>query len=249
MPHRSDDAFVLTRYPFRERDLVVVLLTRLEGQVRVLSRRARGGRHPAAAALEPLALLRVSYFERRGSELAALDGAETIRSSFDLASRPTAWAAGQVVAELAILHCPPGQRVESAFRLVDRCLTALRSGHDAMIVATYAEYWFLRLAGVMPEPGRCGVCGATLRGPERRFDAQEGTFVCARHGAGGARLGDESVAWLETAATNAIERVARRLPADGVELLARLRRRFTERDLRSWGYLESLSAGGPGNGA
>ena len=246
MPHRSDVAFVLTRYPFRERDLIVVLLTRHEGQIRVLARRARGGRHPGSGALEPLAFVRVDYFERPKSELASLDSAEALRSPFDLAALPAAWAAGQVVAELAMLYCPPGQRAEPAFRLVDRCLAALRAGQDALTVAGYAEFWFLRLAGVMPDPGRCGVCDAVIDEARRVFDAREGTFVCAQHAAGGTRLSAGTIGWLVAAAVSPIEAVDRPLPADGLELLSQLRRRFTDRDLKSWPYLASLCRATPG---
>jgi DNA repair protein RecO (recombination protein O) len=239
MPLHSDEAHVLTRYRFRERDLIVVLLTRMEGQVRVLARRARGGRNPGTA-LEPLARITVSYFVRPSAELATLREAVTIVSAFDLAQRPAAWAAGQVVAELALLHCPPGQRVEPAYRLVDRCLAALRAGSDALVVAAYAELWFLRLAGVMPDLGRCGVCGVAIAEPDRRFDADDGTFVCATHRTGRRtiRIGAASVAWIGGASATPVEGVVSRLPADGLDLLAELRRRFTDRDLKSWAHLQ-----------
>jgi len=81
-----------------------------------------------AGALEPLAHIKVSYFERPHSELATLDEVALVRSSFPLAGSPEAWAAAQVIAELALAFCPPGERAEDPFRLVDRCITYLIGG-------------------------------------------------------------------------------------------------------------------------
>jgi DNA repair protein RecO (recombination protein O) len=246
MPSRRDEAFVLVRYPFRERDYVVVLLTRRSGQVRVVARRVRSMRSTHASATEPLAHVRVSYFERAGSEMGTLDEADVVRSAFPLAANPPGWAAGQVVAELALIYCPPGQRNEPAYRLVDRCLACLLDGHDAAAVAWYAELWFLRLAGVFPELDRCGVCGAALPPGPRTFDPVEKRFVCGDHDPAGSttRLSAAGVRWLQAASRLPLERVTERAPADVGGWLIALREGFTEREVKSWKYLRLLLAEG-----
>ena len=242
MAVRRDEAFVLARYPFRERDLVVVLLTRASGQVRVLARRARSARTSSASATEPLAHIRVTYFERASSEMATLDEASVTRSAFKLATEPEAWAAGQVVAELALLYCPPGQRVEPSFRLVERCVDRLLDGHDPASVAWYAELWFLRLAGVFPELGRCGACGAELPAGPRTFDPAEKRFVCAEHRPARAavRISAAGVRWLEAASRLQLERITGSAPEDAGGWLVALREGFTEREVKSWRYLRHL---------
>lgn len=245
MPSRRDEAFVLVRYPFRERDFVVVLLTRGSGQVRVVARRARSLRSSRASATEPLAHVRVSYFERPGSELGTLDEAEVIRSAFALAADPPAWAAGQVVAELALIYCPPGQRAEPSFRLVDRCLACLLDGHDAATVAWYAEFWFLRLAGVLPELDRCGVCGVQLAQGERAFDTVEKRFICGDHRPARSveRISAVGVRWLQAASRLPLERMTEPAPGDAGGWLVALREGFTERQVQSWHYLQHLLDG------
>ncbi len=245
MPSRRDEAFVLARYPFRERDLVVALLTRASGQIRVVARRARAARSSSASATEPLAHVRITYFERASSELATLDEASVVSSAFALAADPPAWAAGQVVAELALLYCPPGQAAEPAFRLVERCVARLLAGHDAAAVAWYAELWFLRLAGVFPELHRCGECGAELPPGARTFDRVEKRFVCAEHRAAGAavRISASGVRWLQAASRLPLERVTEAAPADAGAWLVALREGFTEREVKSWRYLRHLLAG------
>ena len=242
MPTRRDEAFVLVRYPFRERDYVVVLLTRRSGQVRVVARRARSLRSTHASATEPLAHVRVSWFERAGAEMGTLDEADLVRSAFPLAANPPGWAAGQVVAELALVYCQPGQRNEPAYRLVDRCLTCLLAGHDAAAVAWYAELWFLRLAGVFPELDRCGVCGAALPAGARTFDPVEKRFVCGDHRPAGpvVRISAAGVGWLQAASRLPLERVTEGAPADTGGWLISLREGFTEREVRSWAYLRHL---------
>ena len=241
MASRSDEAVVLARYAFRERDLVLTLLTRRGGQVRVLARNARGVRTSRSATLEPLASIRVSYFERAHSELATLDEAVLIRSAFALAASPPAWAAGQVVAELALVFCPPGERLEAPYRLVDRCLGALLSGTPPLAVVGYAELWFLKLSGVMPELDRCGSCGEALPPGARTYDAGEGSFVCERHPRLRAveRIGADGEAWLRAALRSRIERTGEP-PGDAASWLVGTVQRFTGKEIVSWRYLRKV---------
>jgi DNA repair protein RecO (recombination protein O) len=245
MPSRRDEAFVLARYPFRERDLVVVLLTRASGQARIVARRARTLRSSRATAMEPLAQIRVTYFERAGAEMGTLDEADVVRSSYPLAAMPAGWAAGQVVAELALTYCPPGQRAEAAFRLVERCLTCLVGGHDPEAVAWYAELWFLRLAGVFPELDRCGVCGAEVPAGPRIFDPTEKRFVCAEHRPThtSVRISAAGAEWLRNASRLPLERVTGPPPEETRGWLVGLRQGFTEKELQSWRYLRLLLNG------
>jgi len=244
LPVKRDEAFVLARYPFRERDFVLALLTRLHGQVRVVARRARGLRSTRSAALEPLARVRVSYFERAGAEMGTLDEAEAVRSSFPLAANPAGWAAGQVVAELALVYSQPGQRAEATFRLVDRCVECLVAGQDAGVVAHYAELWFLRLGGVFPELDRCGVCGTKLGPGTRAYDGQERAFVCAEHSPTRTltRLTAAGVEWLRRASAQRLEDIVERAPEETAAWLVALREHFTEHEVRSWRYLHHVLA-------
>ncbi len=245
MPTRTDDAIVLTRYPFRERDLIVALLTRESGQLRVLARRARGARKVEATALEPLNRVRVTYFERRNAELATLMEATALRTSFALAERPEAWAAGQVVAELALVYVQPGQRQSAAFRLVDACLVALASGSSPLAATHYAELWFLRLSGVFPLVGACAVCEQPLQHTGVWFDLGEGVYLCREHRTTAAHhLSIAALAWVSEALRSPVEEVRTPAPGDAAEWLAAMRRRFTERDLASLRFLQRLLGAG-----
>lgn len=244
MPQHLDDGIVLTRYAFQERDWVVVLLTPKAGQVRLVARRARTLRGGIAQAMEPLALVRVSYFEKPGSELGTLREAVLRRSSFALAGRPEAWASAQVVAELAVQYCPPGQVAAEQFRLVDHCLEHLEAAGDPLAVAHYAELWFLRLGGVLPAPDRCGRCERPLAAGPLVVDTAERVFVCPDHRplAGSLELPEPAARWLRLALRSRLEALPGPAPPPLPAWLAGLRRQFTERDLASLPYLQSLVA-------
>ncbi len=245
-----DEAIVLSRLPLRERDLLVVLLTRQQGVQRGVARRARGGRGRLAALLEPLSACRVSLFRRRQAELATVDDAALLRSAFALARQPANWAAGQVVAELATLFCPEGQRSEASYRLVDHCLGYLLGGGDPRIAVAYAELWFLRLGGVLPDLTRCAACQQPLGGGPWGWEAASGHLLCSSHAAGaGELLPIPATAWLTRASRVAVDDVRQPPPGAAVTWLHRLEEEFTERPLRSWQFLQLALAAHPGAGA
>lgn len=250
MARRRDEGFVLARFPYRERDVVVAVLSRESGVVRLMARRARGVRSALGSALESLAYVNLTYFERARSELATLDEVVLKRSSFPLARDPTAWAAAQVLVELALEFCPPGQRAEALFRLFDRCLQALLDGRAPQLVVDYASLWFLRLTGILPELDRCGACGTVLPAGERLFDEGGETFVCRDHLTVRGRFALSAAAhgWLSAALREPVERIENGAPGDARAWLERLRLNFTDRELKSLRVLQRLQADEDGHG-
>src|SRR5215470_16395361 len=86
VPARVGEALVLRTYPFKEADLVVNFLTRDQGKLRGVARRARRPKSSFGSGLERLSHVRMAYFQRESRELVNLDSFELIRSQFDLAS-------------------------------------------------------------------------------------------------------------------------------------------------------------------
>lgn len=221
---------------------MVVLLTPRSGQVRLVARRARSVRGTLAQAMEPLALVRVSYYQRPGAELATLGEAVLRRSSFALAGRPEAWAAAQVVAELALVHCPPGEPAAEAFRLVDHCLEHLSAAGNPETVVAYAELWFLRLGGVLPAPERCALCERPLGGGPLVYDRSERQFVCEAHRPphGVEPLPEAAARWLRLALRSRLEALPGPAPPPLAAWLQELHRQLGERDLMTLPFFYSL---------
>jgi len=148
----DDDALVLDHHHYRDRHLILAVLTRASGVHRGVLRRARGGKAPPAAAAQVLSHVHVSLFQRPHAELADFRRIELVTSSFPLSRDLATSAAGSVVAELLATFCPLGEPAEKSFRLGVAALDALLSGAAANVVVAYVQYWVLALGGVLADP-------------------------------------------------------------------------------------------------
>ncbi len=151
MPLIDDEALVLDHHPYRDRHLILSVLTQKDGVARGVLRQARGGKAPPAAAAQILSHVHVSLFFRPHAELATFRTIESITSSFPLAAadieRSTAAA---VVAELCSPTARRGNRPNGLFASESRRCEALLSGVRHETVVAYVQYWVLALGGVFP---------------------------------------------------------------------------------------------------
>ncbi len=174
VPALVSEAFVLRTYPFKEADLVVSFLTRDQGKLRGIARRARRPKNKFGSGLERLSHVRVAYYQRPTRELVYLDSCELIRSQFALFAHYEASIALDFIAELCEQLLPPGEANDRFFRLLTAVLEHLRSGEPGAVWrgATYFALWAVRLSGLLPDLEACMGCGAWLADPsawERAF--------------------------------------------------------------------------------
>ena len=168
MPARVSEALVLRTYPFKEADLVVSFLTRDQGKLRGVAKRARRPTSTFGSGLERLSHVRMAYFQRESRELVNLDSCELIRSQFDLASDYQAGIALDYFAEATDLLLPSGEANEKFFRLLVAVLESLRPPGVEKVwrAVTYFSLWAVRLSGWLPELHVCLSCGSMLDDPE-----------------------------------------------------------------------------------
>jgi DNA repair protein RecO (recombination protein O) len=173
VPARVSEALVLRTYPLKEADLVVSFLTRDQGKLRGVAKRARRPKSLFGSGLERLSHVRMAYFQRESHELVNLDSCELIRSQFDLASDYQASIALDYFAEATDLLLPPGEASEKFFRLLVAVLESLRPvggdpGESSRVwrAVTYFSLWAVRLSGWLPELHVCLSCGSVLDDPE-----------------------------------------------------------------------------------
>jgi len=185
VPARVSEALVLRTYPLKEADLVVSFLTRDQGKLRGVAKRARRPKSAFGSGLERLSYVRMAYFQRETRELVNLDSCELIRSQFGLTSEYWASVALDYFAEVAEQLLPSAEPNEKFFRLLLAVLDYLRPGPVAGPVAgntqsnagrvwravTYFSLWAVRLSGWLPELHACLGCGTLLDDPdpERAF--------------------------------------------------------------------------------
>jgi DNA repair protein RecO (recombination protein O) len=178
VPARVSEAFVLRTYPLKEADLVVSFLTRDQGKLRGVAKRARRPKSAFGAGLERLSHVRMAYFQRETRELVNLDSCELIRSQFDLVSDYWASVALDYFAEVSEQMLPAAEPNEKFFRLLLAVVENLRAagnGGRVWRAVTYFSLWTVRLSGWLPELHVCLSCGSVLddagdeAAPERAF--------------------------------------------------------------------------------
>src|SRR5258708_2942700 len=151
MPARVSETFVLRTYPFREADLIVSFLTRDEGKLRGVARRARRPKSPFGSGLERLSHVRMAYIQRENAELATLTGCELIESHFNLQSDYTRGVALDYFTEVAEQLLPAHEANEKFFRLIKAALDHISQGGDTWCAVLYFPLWAVRLGGFLPE--------------------------------------------------------------------------------------------------
>ena len=192
MPARVSEALVLRTYPLKEADLVVSFLTRDQGKLRGVAKRARRLKSSFGSGLERLSHVRMAYYQRESHELVNLDSCELIRSQFDLVTDYQASIALDFFAEASELLLPSAEASERFFRLLVAVLDSLqqtdgeRSGQAGRVwrAVTYFDFWAVRLSGWLPELHVCLSCGSLLddpEAPERAFFSRDRTGLICGH--------------------------------------------------------------------
>jgi DNA repair protein RecO (recombination protein O) len=173
VPARVSEALVLRTYPFKEADLIVSFLTRDQGKLRGVAKRARRPKGGFGASLERLSYVRMKYYQRETRELVNLDSCELIQSQFGLVSDYRTSIALDYFAEIAEQMLPSAEPNERFFRLLLATLESLRepgsSGEGVVLRAVnYFSLWAVRLSGWLPELHACLSCGGALDEPGER---------------------------------------------------------------------------------
>jgi len=146
----DDDALVLDSLPYRDRDLILSLLTPSVGVVRGVLRGARGGKSPSAGATQILSLVHMVAFHASHAEMATVRQVDLKTSSYPVSSDFERSAGTAVVSELLITFCPLGEPAPRRFRLGVAALDALLAGVAPSTVIAYVQFWSLALGGVLP---------------------------------------------------------------------------------------------------
>lgn len=154
MPARVSESLVIRTYPFGEADLIVSYLTRDQGKLRGVAKRARRPKSSFGAGLERLSHVRMVYYQKENRELTTLDSCELIHSPFSLLANYETGVALDYFAELTEEMLPQGEPNEKHFRLLLAMLDYLHGakGNPAAIwpATIYFGLWATRLAGFLP---------------------------------------------------------------------------------------------------
>ncbi|HEX8255801.1 MAG TPA: DNA repair protein RecO [Thermoanaerobaculia bacterium] len=247
MKTERTEAIILHTFPARERDKMVVFLTPDHGKRKGWAYGARAIRSRFGASLEPLAKVRIGYSERESEEVVRIESVDLVRSLFPAQQNLVSSVAATYIAELVDTFAPENDPAELMYRLLDRTTGALLEGTHALPVATYAEIWTLRLAGIFPSLRACRECGETVGRP-LRFDQKIEGFVCTDCANRDAFLiGNDVADALDLLRLPVEEFALRNLPIEVLmevrSLSGFVRRAFLGHELKSFEVLASVIGG------
>ena len=161
----KSEAVVLRTFDLRERDLIVVLLTRSAGKLRGVARGARGGRvRRFGGVFLPATVVQLDWFDNRRGELVRIDECTIVRSWFSEVSASLDLSlAHSYFLELADGFTEAQDPQDELYRMLRLCLvTACSAGDRLSTVRRYFVFWRLRLSGLLPEHDSCPGWGRDL---------------------------------------------------------------------------------------
>ena len=246
-----DEAYVLGTSELGEADLIVTLLAEHHGRVRGVGASARKSRRRFGGALQPMTRVNASWVERPGRELHRIESLEPVRSFDAMQSDPACQAACAVLSEITAAVVRDEQPEPATFRLLGAVLAALEGGLHPWLAVRYAEYWTLKLHGVLPDLAHCSVCGEPF--PERglRWAAAAHGLLCRRcpKPAGAVAFAPVELAALAAIDANPPQALSIPLeaarPSGALETLLRgTVEAFAERSFRSYRHLRATTAAG-----
>jgi DNA repair protein RecO (recombination protein O) len=176
----TSEAVVLRTWPLREADLIVSFFTRDYGRVKGVAKAALKSRKRFGGALEPMTLARAWFAERPRQELVRLDQLEILRSPLSAPVDHARMAVLSFYAEVIDEAMPEHDPQETVFRLLVSVLEQTTREQPWMPL-TYFSLWMTRLMGLLPDIGRCIVCGEGLHAEEVSFSSYTDGLFCGLH--------------------------------------------------------------------
>jgi DNA repair protein RecO (recombination protein O) len=143
-------------------------------------------------ALEPMTLARAWFAERPRQELVRLDQLEILRSPLSAPVDHTRMAVLSFYAEVVDEALPERDPQDAVFRLLVSVLEQTTAVESEIVqpwmALTYFSLWMTRLMGLLPDIGRCMVCGEALalHAAEVSYGSYADGLFCGLHANGSA---------------------------------------------------------------
>jgi DNA repair protein RecO (recombination protein O) len=164
MPLRESEAIVLRSYPLGEGDRLVSFLSRSLGRVRGVASGARRPKSRFGSTLEPLSYVRMWFYERETRELVRINQCELMESFLEAQKSYDCGVALAHISEITEAVLPEREVSDPTFRLLLMTCRAIQATSQPEMPLLYFNLWTVRLAGWLPELGRCTRCGKELTG-------------------------------------------------------------------------------------
>jgi DNA repair protein RecO (recombination protein O) len=167
------EALILKSYSLADADKITVFLTRSFGIVKAVAKGAKKLKSRFGSSLEPFTSVDLTFFLKDDHELASIREIELRESIFETSTQPDVLKTLSYFGKLLIEFVPPNEASDKIYRMVSACLRSIAE-HPGELdqAALYFETWLLRLAGFLPDWGKCSECA-------RKFNESEITVLDA----------------------------------------------------------------------
>jgi len=235
MPLHESESIILKTYPLKESDRIVVFFSRDYGKVRGVANGVGKLKSRFGASLEPMAVSRITFFEKETRELVRIQSTELIDSPLKVLLDYDRAMAAQHFADLVDRFMPDHDAQDAVFRLFSLTRRGLAQPLPIALVRCYFEIWMLRLAGVLPDAFTCSVCNRRLKPDDDRVLMPGLTRVACRQCDRGSDSGlapipqasIQALAWIMK--TRLDEATPETIPTPGLEHLLQLNKLWIER--------------------
>lgn len=174
-----------------ETSKLVTLFTRESGILKVIAKAVRSNKSRMGAALEPLTVARIVYYEKENRELQFLSQAELVEFFPNLPANLEKWGYANACAELVVRTQTSREATEKLYPILLNTLRALNAPASEGRVCFWAfQMKLVGVLGVAPNLRRCLQCSAISPTAEPgsrsvyHFDISRGGFLCGNCASG-----------------------------------------------------------------
>ncbi len=175
----SDDAIILGARPYSNTSLIVTLLTREKGKVRLVAKGVRSVKSRVGVGLEPASESHVEWSRRSNSDLGSLRKCETTRIYQRLWNDYEAMQAASRLLKVLDVVLGVDEGEEAHFFLLRSSLEALEKGVGAANLEGAFLLMLLGAMGLSPGLDYCVACEKKPGSEAARFCVATGELRCA----------------------------------------------------------------------
>lgn len=176
---------ILSKRPFKESSLIVSILTRKFGRIKVVAKGCRRPRSKFCGALEVFSRDEIIFYHRELKDLYTLSDAVVIDGYPGIRGSLARVTAAQVMCEFMDKTLPAGAPDDGAYALLSEFLGKTAAGDEGSLRAIVMVFLArgLALTGLAPHLADCVRCRARIpeQAPAVNFSVQAGGIVCDAH--------------------------------------------------------------------
>lgn len=182
MAIKKAEGIIIRSMKMGETSKLLTLFTREQGTLKLIAKGARSSKSRFGAALEPLNVVQVVYYNKESRDLQLLSAADIVERFAALATDLESWGLACACGELILRAHPDAEVTPRLYPVLLDSLRALnRGGSSARACFWGLQMKVLGVFGVAPNLRRCLKCqGGVSSGAFVRFHIARGGFVCEK---------------------------------------------------------------------